>query len=143
MTLDPSFSQRNQASTNRIRDLAARLTDDELRRPVGQHWTVAITLAPLAFWDRRVLAVLDATEREGKLAAPPIDFSVNDLALPFWAAMPPRQAALLAVETAETLDKRLADFPPALLAEMHAAGPRWVDRSLHRNAHLDEIEAVG
>ncbi len=143
MAINPSFIDNNQASTQRIRDLAARLTDDELRRPVGQHWTVAIALAHLAFWDRRVLAVLDATEREGKLAAPPIDFSVNDLLLPFWAAMPPRQAADLAVETADTLDNRLADFSPALLTEMYAAGPRWVDRSLHRNVHLDEIEAAG
>ncbi len=143
MTINRSFIDSNRSSTDRLRTLAARLTDDDLLRPVGQHWTVAITLAHLAFWDRRVLAVLDATEREGKLAAPPIDFSVNDLLLPFWAAMPPRQAARLAVETAETLDNRLADFPPALLAEMYAAGPRWVDRSLHRNAHLDEIEAAG
>lgn len=141
MTIDPSFSDHNRASTARIRALAARLTDDELLRPLGQHWTVAIGLAHLAFWDRRVLAVLDATQREGKLTAPPIDLSINDLLLPFWAAMPPRQAALLAVATAEALDKRLAAFPPALLAEMYAAGPRWVDRSLHRNPHLDEIES--
>lgn len=143
MTIDRSFIARNRNSTGRISNLIARLTDDDLRRPVGQHWTVAIALAHLAFWDRRVLAVLDATERESRLSAPPVDFSVNDLLLPFWAAIPPRLAALLAVETAETLDKRLADFPEALLAEMYAAGPRWVDRSLHRNAHLDEIDATG
>ena len=143
MTLDRSFVERNRASTNRMRALVAALTDEEMQHPVGEHWTVAIALAHLAFWDRRVLAVLDATEREGKVSAPPLDLSVNDLLLPFWAAILPRQAALLAVDSAETLDKRLADFPAALLEEMYVAGPRWVVRALHRDAHLDEIEAVG
>ncbi|RLT41549.1 MAG: hypothetical protein DWI57_06790 [Chloroflexi bacterium] len=142
MTLDPSFIQRNQASTNRIRALAARLTDDDLLCPVGQHWTVAIALAHIAFWDRRVLAVLDATEQEGKVSAPPIDISANDLLLPFWVAMPPRQAAQIAIESAEALDKRLKEFPPALREEVYAQNARWVLRDLHRNTHLDEINAA-
>jgi hypothetical protein len=55
MTLDQSFIELNRASTNRIRALAARLSDEELQHPVGEHWTVAIALAHLAFWDRRVM----------------------------------------------------------------------------------------
>lgn len=142
MTLDLSFVQRNQASTYRISVLAERLSDDDLRRPVGEHWTVAIALAHIAFWDRRVLAVLDATEQAGKLMYAPIDISVNDLLLPFWAAMPVREAAQLAIDSAGAVDARLAGFPPALLEEMYAAGPRWVVRAIHRDAHLDEIEAA-
>lgn len=142
MTFDPSFVERNRTSTERIRALATRLTDDELRRPVGEHWTVAIALAHIAFWDGRVLAVLEATERAGKLTYPPIDFSVNDLLLPFWASMPPGEAARLAVESAERVDEQLAGFPPALLEELYADDPRWVVRALHRNPHLDEIEAA-
>jgi uncharacterized damage-inducible protein DinB len=142
MTLDRSFVEQNRASTNRIRALAARLTDEELQRPVGEHWTVAITLAHLAFWDRRVLYVLDATEREGKLSAPQIDVVTNDIALPLWAAIPPRRSAQIAVETAEALDKRLEDFPPPLLEEIYAFNKRWIVRALHRNEHLDEIDAV-
>ena len=53
MTLDRSFVELNHAATERLRALAARLSDEELQHPVGQHWTVAITLAHLAFWDRR------------------------------------------------------------------------------------------
>ena len=142
MTIDQSFIERNRASTERIRALAARLTDDDLRRPVGEHWTIAIALAHIAFWDRRVLAVLDATQREGKVSAPPIDISANDLLLPFWAAIPPRQAAQIAIESAEALDKRLEGFPPALLEAIYAHTQRWVARDLHRNTHLDEIEAA-
>jgi len=142
MTLNSSFSERNRAATERIRALATRLTDDDLRRPVGEHWTVAIALAHIAFWDRRVLAVLDATERTGKLTYPPIDFSVNDLLLPFWSALPPGEAVRLAVESAERVDERLAGFPQALLEELYADDLRWVVRALHRNPHLDEIEAA-
>ena len=82
MTPDRSFVELNRASTERIRALAERLSDKELQHPVGEHWTVAITLAHLAFWDRRVLYVLDKTEQEGKLFIPQIDIFVNDLSLP-------------------------------------------------------------
>ena len=142
MTIDSSFNECNRISTERIRVLAAWLTDDDLRCVVGEHWTVAIALAHIAFWDRRVLAVLETTEREGKLTAPAIDFSVNVLLLPFWTAMSPGQAVRLAVASAEMVDERLAGFPPGLLEEMYAAGPRWIVRALHRDAHLDEIDAA-
>ena len=47
MAVDQSFVERNRASTERIRQLAARLSDEEMLRPVGEHWTVAIALAHL------------------------------------------------------------------------------------------------
>jgi hypothetical protein len=109
---------------------------------VGEHWTVAIALAHLAFWDRRVLAVLDQTERSGQLVAVELDMVVNDLSLPLWAAIPPRQAAQLALEMAETLDRRLEGFPPALLEAVYSYNRRWVVRALHRNDHLAEAEAA-
>ena len=140
MALDHSFVERNRASTDRMRALATRLSDEELQHPVGEHWTVAIVFAHLAFWDRRVMYVLDMTEREGKLFVPEIDIFVNDLSLPLWAAIPPREAVRIGIETAEALDKRLEGYPPALLEEIHAYMPRWVIRALHRNTHLDEAE---
>ena len=142
MTLDRSFIERNRASTGRIRALAARLTDAEMQHPVGEHWTVAIALAHLAFWDRRVMYVLDMTERDGKLFIPEIDIFVNDLSLPLWAAIPPRAAARIAIETAETLDRRLENYPSALLEEILAYSERWVARALHRGEHLDEVDAA-
>src|SRR5215213_1611408 len=132
MTLDQSFIERNRASTDRMRALA-RLTDAEMQQPVGQHWTVAIALAHLAFWDRRVMYVLDVTERDSKLFIPEIDIFVNDLSLPLWAAIPPREAARIAIETSETLDKRLESYSPALLEEIFTYNKRWVIRALHRN----------
>ncbi|MBI5302697.1 MAG: hypothetical protein HY868_11210 [Chloroflexi bacterium] len=73
---------QNRASTERIRAVAARLSDDEMQHAVGERWTVAIALAHLAFWDRRVMYDLDMTERDGKLFIPEIDIFVNDLSLP-------------------------------------------------------------
>ncbi|TLM82873.1 MAG: hypothetical protein FDZ75_07565, partial [Actinobacteria bacterium] len=96
MAIDPSFSEYNRAATERIRRMNA-WSEAELSRRVGEHWTAAMTLAPLAFWDRRVLFVLDGTERNGELYLPQIDTTVNDLALPLWAAIPPREAQRLAL----------------------------------------------
>lgn len=107
MAVDSSFVERNRAQTTRMRDLAARLSDAEFMRPVGQHWTVGIALAHLAFWDGRVLAVLDATERTGAVMPSQIDIVVNDISLPLWAAIPPREAARVAIDLAEKLDHRL------------------------------------
>ena len=142
MSLDRSFAELNRASTDRIRALAASLTDEEMQHPVGEHWTVGIALAHLAWWDRRVMYVLDMTERKGELFVPEIDIFVNDLSLPLWAAVPPRSAARIAIESAETLDQRLESYPPALLEKIYAYNKRWVVRALHRGEHLDEVDAA-
>jgi hypothetical protein len=142
MKFDQSFIELNRASTERMRALAARLTDAQLQTRVGEHWTVAIMFAHLAFWDRRVMYVLDKTEHDGKVFIPEIDIFVNDLSLPLWAAIPPRDAARIAIGTAETLDKRLEEFSPALLEEIFKYNKRWVIRALHRGEHLNEAEAA-
>ncbi len=142
MPLDKSYLELNRASTERIRALAARLTDEEMQTRVGEHWTVAITLAHLAFWDRRVMYVLDTTERDGKLFIPEIDIFVNDLSLPLWAAIPPREASRISIETAEECDRRLETFNPKLLEEIYNYNKRWVIRALHRDEHLDEADAA-
>jgi hypothetical protein len=99
-------------------------------------------MAHLAFWDRRVLYVLDMTERDGKLFIPEINIFVNDLSLPLWAAIPPRAAAEIAIRTAATLDERLATFPEHLLEEIYQYNKRWVVRALHRDEHLDEVDVT-
>ena len=142
MAFDSSFVELNRASTERIRVLAARLSDDELQRPVGEHWTVGIALAHLAFWDRRVMHVLAMSARDGSVFIPQIDIFVNDLSLPLWAAIPPRRAAQIAIETAEQLDRQLEEYPAALLEEIFNYNKRWVIRALHRNEHLDEVDAA-
>jgi Mycothiol maleylpyruvate isomerase N-terminal domain len=140
MTMDRSFIEQNRASTERIRRLVSKLSDKQLQYPVGEHWTVAVALAHLAFWDRRVVFILDNTEHDGKLSAPEIDVLVNDISLPLWAAIPPREAARLAIDTVQVLDKRLEEFPLELLEELYKYNKRWVIRALHRDEHLNEVD---
>lgn len=142
MTLDRSYIEQNRASTERIRALAERLSEEEMQTRVGEHWTVGIVFVHLAWWDRRVMYVLDMTEKDDKLFIPEIDIIVNDLSLPLWAAIPPHEAARIAIETAETLDKRLEEYSPALLEEIYNYNKRWVIRALHRGEHLDEADAA-
>lgn len=142
MTMDRSFIELNRASTARIRALAARLSDQQMQTRVGEHWTVGIVFAHLAWWDRRVMYVLDMTEKDGRLFIPEIDIFVNDLSLPLWAAIPPRAAARIAIETAETLDTRLEDYSPELLEQIYNYNKRWVIRALHRGEHLDEADTA-
>jgi len=140
--MDRSFIELNRASQERMRTLARRLSDEEFLTKVGKHWTVGIVYAHIAWWDRRVMYVLDVTEKDNTLFIPEIDISVNDLSLPLWAAVPPREAVRIAMESAETLDKRLGEYSPALLEEIYNYNKRWVIRALHRNEHLGEAEAA-
>ena len=142
--MDRSFIDLNRASQERMQTLANRLTDDEMLTKVGEHWTVGIVYAHIAWWDRRVIYVLDMTEKDSKLFIPEIDISVNDLSLPLWAAVPPREAVRIALETAETLDRRLEEYSPELREDIYNYNKRWIIRALHRNEHLDEaVAAVG
>jgi len=142
MALDPTYIEQNRTSTERIRALIARLSDEEMQTKVGEHWTVSVALAHLAWWDRRVMYVLDMTEKDNKLFIPEIDIFVNDLSLPLWAVIPPRAAARICIETSETLDKRLEEYSQELLEKIYNYNKRWVIRALHRNEHLDEVDAA-
>lgn len=141
MPIDRSFLERNRAATERIRGMG-RLSEAELLARVGEHWTAAVALAHLAFWDRRVSFILEKTARDSRLYLAEVDVLVNDLSLPLWLAIPPRAAARLALEAAEALDHQLEEYPPAWLERIYVHNPRWIERHLHRNAHLDEIAAA-
>jgi len=140
--IDKSYIELNRASRERMRRLADSLTDEEMQTKVGEHWTVSIVYAHIAWWERRVMYVLDMTEKEGKLFVPQIDIFVNDLSLPLWAAVPAREAVRIAMENAEAVDKRLENYPQAFLEELFNYNKRWVIRALHRNEHLDEADAA-
>ena len=142
MALDRSFVELNRASTTRMRELVMRLTNDGLLKPVGKGWKVYTALAHMAFWDLRVMDILDKTEREGKLVAPEIDISVNDILSTLFGAMQPRLISQIAFQTAEALDGMLGAFPPGLLLQVYARNERWIVRALHRNSHLDAIDAA-
>src|SRR4051794_27156911 len=74
----------NRAATDRIRSIAVHLTDADLDRRVGDHWTPGVVFAHLAFWDRRVQLTLDATEAAGRVVIVDVDIAANDISLPLW-----------------------------------------------------------
>ena len=141
MSLDPEIHAANRAATGRIRALG-RLSDEELRMPVGEHWTVAITLVHLAFWDRRSLHALRRSVEADRPVPTDLDIVLNDLSLPIWAAVPPRDAVRLAIDAATEIDDFVAELESPLADELLASHVRWVRRSLHRNEHLDEAGAA-
>ena len=138
--LDKSYIEKNRISRERMRTLIEGLSDEKMQTKVGEHWTVSIVYAHIAWWDRRVLYILNESEKNGKLFIPEIDIFVNDLSLPLWAAVPPKEAMRIAMENAEAVDKRLEEYPEALLEEIQNYNKRWVTRALHRNEHLNEAE---
>jgi hypothetical protein len=142
MPVDPAVHAANHAATERIAKLAASITDEQLGTRVGEHWTPGVVFAHLAFWDRRVWLTLEASEAADRVVVVDVDIAANDISLPLWLLVPPRDAARLAVETATAVDDRLAALPADLLDALHAEVPRWVKRSLHRGEHLDELEAA-
>ena len=59
MAADRSYVEENRAQLERLRALVDRLSDQELSRPMEAGWTVAGVLAHLAFWDFRIVTLLD------------------------------------------------------------------------------------
>ena len=139
--MDRPFVTENERELDRLRSLVERLTDDELIFPIGNGWTIAVSLAHLAFWDQRALFLLRKWKKDG-VEESPIDIDItNDSLLPLWLAIPPRKAANLAISSAEAIDHELAEAPTELINEIVALGEKFrLYRSIHRKQHLDEIE---
>ena len=132
--------QANRESTERMRTIINRLSDAELSKRVGSDWTISITLAHLALWDQRVRFVIESAKQNNKLHAPYYDYQLNDILTPILRAIPVREAASLAIATAEKLDDDLEQCSTRLVEEMQEVNERLIDRSIDRNLHLDEIE---
>jgi hypothetical protein len=145
MPVDRSHVADNDRERARLRALVGRLDESDLGRPLAGGWTVAGALAHLAFWDQRVVVLLDEWERRGAAWTPPqgdgrdVDW-INDAAKPLCLALPPRAAAELALSVAEAADRRVAAVSEAILeANARAPSLNW-RRAEHRREHLDEIE---
>ena len=146
MSVDRNFVSENDTERARLRALVARLSDADLARPLPAGWTVAAVLGHLAFWDQRILVLLDAWQQNGIAASPLHEADtdwINDAGKPFLLALPPRQLAALAVTIAEAVDRRVATLPDDLVTRNASAGsPVSLRRSEHRREHLDEIESA-
>jgi hypothetical protein len=146
MSVDRGYVKSNDTERARLRALVEQCTDAQLAHPLPAGWTVAGVLGHLAFWDQRIIALLDQWERAG--VAPPaphesdVDW-INDATKPMLLAVAPRTAARLTLEIAETVDRRVAAVSDDLATKNAVAGsPLNLDRGVHRREHLDEIEHV-
>ena len=135
-----SFLEENTRSRERLFELVKCLTDEELGHRLDQDWTVSAVLAHLAFWDQRACSLLRQWKENG-IGPSPIDVDiVNEALLPILLALPPRQAAELAIMAAEAADRELSNASPELITAIEAQGKFRLRRSAHRQEHLDQIE---
>lgn len=146
MTTERSYVNENNGQRERLRALVSRLSDAELSRPISAGWTVAAVLGHLAFWDQRVLVLLEQWRKAGARAVPraldhaDVDW-INDAGKPMLLALPPRRAAELVVSIAEATDRALESLPDEFVAaNQAAASPLNLLRATHRREHLNEID---
>src|SRR5881396_2641828 len=97
-----------------MRALVEGLDDDALKAPVNEYWTLSGVLGHIAYWDIRVLVLVEKIARREPWAAgdaePEGDW-LNDTTRPLIHAIPPRDAAQLALRTAEECDALVAKLP--------------------------------
>lgn len=144
MTVDRSHDAESDTERRRLRALVARLSDEDLARPMPGGWTVAGVLAHAAYWDARAIYWLDKWGPDGEPTRyePENVEAVNDAAKPLCLALRPRDAAELALRLAEEADGKVRGLSDAMLAKIRAKGspPFNLSRAIHRTEHLDEIE---
>jgi len=143
--MDVDLTERNRASLDRLRAVAARLSEDELVRPIDPPWTAAGLFAHMAFWDRFaharwVEAVNTGNAMPVPLADDPLEL-VNQAGLDGWAAVPPHLAIQQSLTAAETINAFVRTLDDGTVSRLVTSGrERLVDRSIHRGQHLDTIE---
>jgi hypothetical protein len=148
MSVDQSVIAQNTATRERLRTVVARVSDEELARRLGDGRTIASILGHVAFWDRRVLVLLERWTRGDAQPSPadqePDDVDwINDATHAFLLAIAPRELAQLALRTAEEIDRQVERVSPELVDAIRAAGePVGLARFHHRGEHLDEIEQL-
>src|ERR1700675_2197027 len=144
--MERSYAVDNARELERLRALVSKLSDEDLGSMVNEYWTVAGVLGHVAFWDGCALFLAGKLQLEGALT--PSDTEpenvdwINDSTRPLIHAIPPRQAAKVALRIAEETDELGASLCLELVAKIDATSPLNPVRADHRGEHLDEIEAA-
>ena len=139
---DAETLNANAEVTGRLEALVGRLSDADLRSDLGGGWTVAVALAHLAFWDRRVAYVLTRWTDGGEPHVELDDDVVNNALEELHKAVEPRAAARLAVESAKSADAAIARVPDAIASQLIAEDHGYLLRRVnHRTEHIEQIEA--
>lgn len=138
MTTDGA-NLRNSESTERLRVLVARLSDEDSQRPLGGAWTVGFALAHLAFWDARQVAALQRVVQGEQF--PSEDLATNAALEAMAPAFDPTSVGQAAVSAATQLDRIVETLTTEQLDELRASGKTYaIDRAPHRDEHIRQIE---
>ena len=142
--MDRSYAADNARELERLRALVSKLSDEDLGSMVNEYWTVAGVLGHAAFWDGRARFLAAKLQRDGALTQADAESGdvdwINDSTRPLIHAIPPRQAAEVALRIAEETDELMASLSPELVATIDDNSPLNPVRAQHRGEHLDEIE---
>ena len=117
--------------------------DDAMQVRTGSGWTVAATLAHLAFYDDWVAARWRRRLAEGRFQDLPDDITdlANSAAERGWHVVPGLLAMQIAREAATAVVGLLEELPRAALEDAVATDrPAMIDRSVHWDPHLEEIQ---
>lgn len=142
---DALHLQATRQGLGRLRTLVTSLSTDSLSQVVGNGWTVAATLAHLAFWDQWVEARWNHFSRMGAFHDLPDDITdlVNEAATAEWHALSPRETVRLCLDAAISVTRRIEHLSPQhVTAAVDTGRLAMVNRTLHWYPHLDEIAAV-
>ncbi len=138
MSIDRGYVAQNDSERARLLALVGKVTDAELGRPMPAGWTVAAVLAHLAFWDQRVLSLLDRWHGSPATVPPPVEDRhvdwINDATKPLLLALDPRRAAELTLAIAAAVDREVAKIFFAVTL------PRRVDRGLDDDETLQLLD---
>ena len=143
--MDQNFVQNNKRSRDRLVANIKNLDEASLQRRVNDEWTIAATLAHVAFWDEICIARWDAYASGGSLEDIPdkIIELVNAGNLPTWLALPAKTTVNLVTRSMDDLDARIARLSEDARRTATAGGFTYMlDRTRHRDEHSTEIEAI-
>jgi uncharacterized damage-inducible protein DinB len=149
--VDRSYVQRNTTSRQRLASIVERLGEADLQLLTeADGWTIAQVIGHLAFWDRFLAARWRSALASGAGAQPanlPHEVAdlLNEVLAHAWGAAADVAGAGVReiLAAAEAVDGIIAGLPgetpiDAILAER----PALLDRSIHRQEHLEAIEAA-
>jgi hypothetical protein len=136
--------ERNRLGLARLRGLTS-LSDAELAKDTGDGWTVSTVLAHMAFFDRMLPKRWDIYEKDGVFAEmTPKHFDlINDAGAGDWSALPSRATVARCIEAAAQASVRIDGLPAkAVVVALETDRLALLDRTLHWDPHLDQIESA-
>ena len=154
-SVDGSYNEKNEQTRRRLVELVARLTPADMARPTDPSdagsWTIAQTLVHIAFWDasmaKRWRVAIAAAGSDGPIEPIGIPFEIADTIndpLAQFAGVWTEQLGLAigrqAVAAAEEVDALIIKAGDRIPACLPATRPGSVNRWMHREEHLEQIE---